>query len=397
MSKASGKTARAPRLASAAKSKETAPATPPSVGGAAVPSNRAITPAAGDKPYHTLADIAAKAGVHVTTVSLALRDHPSIPPTTRARIRAVAKELGYRRDPLLDALNFHRSRQIKHVRSVSSAFVVHAGTTRLFHGNHYQPYVYEGAKAAAEAHGHSLDIFVVGHGQLAPARLNTILTARGITGILLSTFEIDIEKLDLDWEHFCAVKIECLHLKPHLDSVSNDQLQVARLAMQRLRALGYRRIGLATAREDQMRLEESFGMGVLLEQASLPESECVPPLFFGLHEVPVLGQLVPEWIAANHVDVVISNWNELLDVFATAKMRLPEDVAFASLDIPPSMPHLAGVTQNHRLVGQRAMEQLAIMTDSYQRGVPEAQTITFIPGYWQDGITAPARTPVRRM
>jgi len=47
--------------------------------------------------------------------------------------------------------------------------------------------------------------------------------------------------------------------------------------------------------------------------------------------------------------------------------------------------------QNHRLVGQCAMEQLAIMTDAYQRGVPEAQSITFIPGFWQDGITAPKK------
>ena len=53
------------------------------------------------------------------------------------------------------------------------------------------------------------------------------------------------------------------------------------------------------------------------------------------------------------------------------------------------MPHAAGIVQNHQLVGQRAMEQLAIMTDAYQRGIPEAQTITCIPGYWQDGTTAP--------
>lgn len=353
-------------------------------------------PAAADGPppskrYYTLADIAAQAGVHVTTVSLALRDHPSIPPSTRARIRGVAKELGYRRDPLLDALNFHRARQTQQTRSVSSAFVVHAGATRLFSGSHYQPLVYAGAKAAAEARGHALDILVVGHGHLAPARLNTILNARGITGVLLSTFEIDIEQLDLDWRQFCAVKVECLHLTPNLDAVSNDQLQVVRLAMQRLRKLGYRRIGLATAREDQTRLGESFGMGALLEQDSLPAEECVPPLIFSLAEVPMLPRLIPEWMRDNKVDVIISNWNELFDTFATAGIRLPDDVAFASLDVPPSMPHIAGVVQNHRLVGQRAMEQLAIMTDAYQRGVPEAQTITYIPGYWQDGVTAPQR------
>ena len=365
MSKASGKTAKAPLPAA-----DSSPA---------------------PKRYYTLADIAAKAGVHVTTVSLALRDHPSIPPVTRARIRTVARKFGYQRDPLLDALNFHRARRNQQSRVVSSAFIVHAGTTRLFSGDHYQPLVYAGAKAAAEAHGHSLDIFVVGRGHLAPARLNTILTARSITGVLLSTFEIDMEQLDLDWAQFCAVKIECLHLKPDLDAVSNDQLQVARLAMQQLRRLGYRRIGLATAREDQTRLGESFGMGVLIEQASLPESECVPPLFFSLSDVPRLARLIPEWMRDHQVDVIISNWNELFNTFATAGIRLPEDVAFASLDVPPGLSHVAGVVQNHRLVGQRAMEQLTIMTDAYQRGVPEAQAITFIPGYWQNGVTAPQR------
>jgi len=369
MSKVSGKTAKAPR--------------------------RGLEAQAAPKRYYTLADIAAKAGVHVTTVSLALRDHPSIPPVTRARIRDVARKFGYQRDPLLDALNFHRARRNQQPRSVNSAFVVHAGTTRLFSGSHYQPLVYAGAKAAAEARGHTLDIFVVGQGHLAPARLNTILNTRGITGVLLSTFEIDIEQLDLDWDQFCAVKIECLHLTPHLDAISNDQLQVARLAMQQLRRLGYRRIGLATAREDQTRLAESFGMGVLIEQASLPEAECVPPLIFSLAEVPQLPRLIPAWMQANQIDVIISNWIELFETFATAGIRLPENVAFACLDVPPTMPHVAGVVQNHRLVGQRAMEQLAIMTDAYQRGVPEAQTITFIPGYWQNGVTAPqkARRP----
>ena len=225
---------------------KTAPVPPPASPEPTVPSRR----------MPTLADIAAKVGVHVTTVSLALRDHPSIPACTRDIIRAMAKELDYHRDPLLDAFNFHRARVSQRPRTINSAFVVHAGATRFFGGNHYQPLVYAGAKAAAEARGHTLDIFVVGRDHLSPSRLNTILNARGITSVLLSTFEIDIAQLELDWSQFCAVKIECLHLTPNIDAVSNDQLQAARLAMRRLRKLGYRRIGLATAREDQTRLAE---------------------------------------------------------------------------------------------------------------------------------------------
>ena len=43
----------------------------------------------------TLVDIASAAGVSKATVSLVLRNHPSIPDRTRERILEIAKDLGY--------------------------------------------------------------------------------------------------------------------------------------------------------------------------------------------------------------------------------------------------------------------------------------------------------------
>jgi LacI family transcriptional regulator len=342
--------------------------------------------------YLTLADVARVAGVHPTTVSLALRDHPSIPATTRARIRGVAKELGYRRDPLLDAFNFHRVRHTQRPRRLAMAFVVDGTATRFFGPRAYNQLVFDGARAVAEAHNYSLEAFTIGPKEMAPSRLKTILATRGISGVLLSTFDIDTSSLELDWEHYCTVKIESLHLAPHCDAVSSDQLQVARLAMRRLREYGYHRIGLATAREDESRLSESFGMGVLVEQASLPEDERVTPLVFPLADAPSLPSILPEWVRDEKVDVIISNWNELLDIFPAAHMRVPDQVAFASLDAQPTMPHVAGVVQNHRLVGIRAMEQLCLMAETHQRGVGGTQSITCVPGFWRDGSTTPVRS-----
>ena len=57
-----------------------------------------------NRPRVTLAAIAAQAGVHVTTVSLALRNSPRLPIATRDRIRKLADELGYAPDPMLQAL-----------------------------------------------------------------------------------------------------------------------------------------------------------------------------------------------------------------------------------------------------------------------------------------------------
>ncbi|MCX7914765.1 MAG: LacI family DNA-binding transcriptional regulator [Verrucomicrobiae bacterium] len=49
----------------------------------------------------TLEQVARAAGVHRTTVSRALRNHPGIPPATRDRIVKIAKQLGYRPNPLV--------------------------------------------------------------------------------------------------------------------------------------------------------------------------------------------------------------------------------------------------------------------------------------------------------
>src|SRR3954465_73494 len=58
----------------------------------------------------TMAAVAKRAGVHVTTVSLALRNHPSLPVATRQRLQALAKEMGYQPDPALSSLVAYRSR-----------------------------------------------------------------------------------------------------------------------------------------------------------------------------------------------------------------------------------------------------------------------------------------------
>ena len=61
-----------------------------------------------NKRRTTIKDVAKVAGVHFTTVSLALRRHPSIPEATRERIRRVAERIGYAPDPVFGALTrFH--------------------------------------------------------------------------------------------------------------------------------------------------------------------------------------------------------------------------------------------------------------------------------------------------
>jgi len=59
----------------------------------------------------TQADIARRAKVTQTTVSLAMRRHPSISQATRERIASLAKKMGYVPDPMLASLVAYRRAQ----------------------------------------------------------------------------------------------------------------------------------------------------------------------------------------------------------------------------------------------------------------------------------------------
>src|SRR6202030_45269 len=59
----------------------------------------------------TIRDIARDTGFHYSTVSLALRDHPRIPDSTKQLIREAAKALGYQPDAMLSALCAYRLRK----------------------------------------------------------------------------------------------------------------------------------------------------------------------------------------------------------------------------------------------------------------------------------------------
>ena len=60
-------------------------------------------------PRITMKDVARKMGVHVSTVSLALRNSAELPVATREKIQAVAREMGNHADPMLSALTAYRS------------------------------------------------------------------------------------------------------------------------------------------------------------------------------------------------------------------------------------------------------------------------------------------------
>ncbi len=338
----------------------------------------------------TLSDIAKRAGVHVTTVSLALRNQPRLPLATRERLQTLAREMGYVPDPVMQALVAYRSKIMPRRNPPTIAYVTNWNTRWGWREVTAHPDFYEGAKAKAEELGFTLDHFWMREPGLTHGRLSRILDARGIHGVIIASHVREFDtKLQFDWSRFSAVKIDYFPHQPELANVTNDQMHIIRLAVRKALAAGYRRIGFVMDEGWDISVDRLWSAGFLWEQQSIPPEERIEPLLFPARES------FREWFERNRPEVVISKGEFVLPEFKAMGLRIPRDVAFVDLFLEDVTGKVAGVRQNHRTVGALAVEMLAGQMQQNKRGIPEIPTVTYVEGTWFDGKTMPAHHSVR--
>ncbi|MCX6955969.1 MAG: LacI family DNA-binding transcriptional regulator [Verrucomicrobia bacterium] len=348
-------------------------------------------------PRVTMLDVARAAKVHQTTVSLALRNDDRLPEKTRARIRRIADRLGYRPDPLLAALNLYRSARLPPRAATTMAFLLNFRDRDELSAWHPHRLFLEGARRQAEQMGYRVEPFYVqptlaGEGP----RVERILRARGIVGVIIGAFGDDTIQFQMNWSQFSIVLIESQQLGVPLHMISNNQMMITRKAVRHLHTLGYRRIGLAVGRRGEVNLSNAFTAGYHAEVALRPDLARLPPLLLAGASSADIAPSLARWQRAHAFDVIASNWAQVPDGLRLAGYRVPGDVAVASLDLNPEGGSNAGMAQNHRVVGERAAEQLAILMRTYQRGVIEPHNSTFIEGRWVDGTDVPPAPPAGR-
>jgi LacI family transcriptional regulator len=332
----------------------------------------------------TLADVAKKAGKHITTVSLALRNSQRLSKETRERIQKLAKEMGYKPDPRMRALVSYRDRTRERINPPVIAYVTNWNSRWGWQDTYAHPDFYIGAKRAAEELGFSLEHFWLREPGLTHGRLSSIFKARGIDGIIIASHvrEID-ESLQFDWDHFSAVKIDYFPHRPELHVVTNNQLHIVRLAMQEVMKAGYRRIGFVMDGGWDITVDNLYCAGFIWEQQKLPVKDRIEPYLIPNKES------LDEWVKRVKPEVIISTKNFLYPVFERLGMRVPDDIAFVDILNEDESGQIAGVKQNHVRVGELAIETLASQIQFNIRGIPEIPTTTHVEGTWVKGKTMP--------
>ncbi len=350
----------------------------------------------------TMAAVARQAGVHTTTVSLALRNHPSLPDSTRRRLQALAEKMGYQPDPALRALVAWR-RQVRPRKEAPPLAYLTRWDAKLSwrrapaHGDFFA-----GATARARRLGYRLEHFWLGEPLLTPQRMSGILRARGITGLIIASYLPASDRpLDLEWSRFSAVKIDYFPREPELHTVTNDQRAIMQLALRRILAAGYRRVGFVLPRWWDHCADLSWSAGFLAGQQALEPRERIP--IFGFDGVPAKNSTISQdgaqllssaafarWMRDHRPEVLIGHEPFVMPLLAEMGLAVPRDIAFVEMFLAPD-GRSAGVRHNCVRVGELAVEILAGQLQQYAWGIPPYPTTTLVEGTWFDGPSLPVR------
>ena len=181
------------------------------------------------KARPTIHDVAALAGVSKSLVSLAMRDSPKVAPESRTAIMAAADQLGYRPNAAA------RSLADRHSRTV--------GVLAIDLHNPIFAQILDGVQAELRSVGYATMLVTGGADPALEIRdLDKLLEFR-VEGLILISHRLPPATIRTLASEVPTVVVSRRDVVgPRLDTVSNDDLVGAHLAVEHLVALGHRRI-----------------------------------------------------------------------------------------------------------------------------------------------------------
>jgi LacI family transcriptional regulator len=331
------------------------------------------------KPRVTLRDMARSLEVSHTTISRALRNDPDISAAMREKVQRVAREMGYRPDPMLSALAHYRRNKVNLPVASELAWFNHWPNPKDLRSFKEFNLYWEGAFSEANRAGFRLEEFTLKDGGLD--RLKKILRARNIRGILLpphGNFAPDYRQFN--WDDYCIVRFGHSISYPPAHLVSSDQLTDGLIAYENIFRKGYRRIGLVTS----FKMQTRFGAGLMWSQSKLNPGARLPVLALNQEHNKEDRINLKTWLAANKPDAILTDLAELRGLLAETGWKVPRDVGLVTTSVLDGKAN-AGINQNSYEIGRAAVQLLISLINHNECGVPKICRELLVEGFWVDG------------
>lgn len=338
----------------------------------------------------TLRDIAAKAGVTATTVSLALRGDRRISAATRKRIHTLAGELDYRPNPLVSAL----MSQVQTGRRIESGckLVFLAPKETQAHAN-ANPFTYArdlitAMRTRAEQLGYAGIDFLEPDTANAPLQQAArVMLARGIRGAILPPFygKYVFQPIKLETEGFALVSVGYSQPIRNVHRVAHDQYAVAYGITKHLLTRGYQRVGLTLSDNFDARTGRHYTGGFLGAIRENPGAWLSRKVVFtreGRNDADVY-----EWIMENRLDSIITQYPTDLEQLRGRGIRIPEDFGLASLSTGSAASPTSGMFHDPVELGYAAVDLLTAHMNRNETGIPKYPKTVLTRPKWIEGET----------
>lgn len=216
-----------------------------------------------EKP--TIDDVAEKAGVAVSTVSLALNKKPNVSKETRNKVLEAARELNYHPNSAAKRLATGKSKTI--------GLLIPIDLKSVFSSTEFFQKMISGMHRAAREMGMTLSLQIVESEEEAIERIEYAARTESVSGSVITHPSMSMQYLDVIHEYdYPAVFLgDPVENEPYVD---NDNLNVSRLATEHLIGHGHKKIAMLTGPEKfTVSGNRTLGYRSALEAADIPFRE----------------------------------------------------------------------------------------------------------------------------
>jgi DNA-binding LacI/PurR family transcriptional regulator len=347
----------------------------------------------------TLADLAKAAGVSKASVSFALNGYPKVSEELRKRVKKLAAELGYKRDPVLARIAASRWKSPHAPVGTVLAFVAFprpldfaGGRRRVVRSQNYPEFL--AAVERADELGYRMEFFnYAAHAEAE--KLSKLLRNRGIPGVVFGPIYQNEFVERFRWEWFASVAIFDGYVVPPVDQFTPSYVHALQSGWQRAMSAGFKRPGLVLFRE-QREHHINFVLVSAMEhlQHELPAINRLPVHYY---ETPAH---LAEWQKKHRPDVVIGYNDAHYWALREGGVDVPGSTAYLSLlraeHAPGQTNPAAGLAISHRELAQHAVDRLDSMLRRGETGLPEFPFVHRMISPWRDGESFPVSQQVQR-
>ncbi len=341
----------------------------------------------------TLQDIADRLGYSKNTISLALRDSAQISTETKARIQAVASEMGYQPNAVVSRLMAELRASQSNKFQAKLALINANEDSQAFRNHPTIPAYVDGCHRRAAQLGYSFDSFWMHEPNMNAGRFIQILNTRNIKGIvivgLMGKNELP-QKLMPIWERFPVAVTGVRTRNPTLSFACVDHHMLTLRAVERLVDFGYSRPALVVDESIDLLVDRRFTAGFSAGLSLVRVENRLAP-FIEYKSAKKDSSIFKSWILKNRPDSILTLYNSVSRWISEMGLNIPDDIGVAQLEQRAESPGIAGMDQRNDIAGEAAVDMVISQIHNNERGIPEFPRSTLIGATWRPGPTVRAQ------